>query len=663
MARLIGEIKRLDDLVREGSIDQALDVGTAILARLPKNVPLLTIMADLHWQKSNHEQAEQLVARGLEIAPDDAALHQRMGDIARFYKRIDAALLHYREAVRLDPTNLDGYFQYGLLLMRREHFTEAAAILQRALTIQPEMFEAHLLLASIFRHEGRLVLANVHARLHDHLQPEGARQYPQGETLDTYFLDTTEALTAARQGQLVRLGHGVTGQQICYHHDPLPAEGPETLIHLPMNRIPAFFFDTSLRPPATVAFDPADPQQAHMALAVARVLDRSATLRTQAIQTTVVTNKHHGPPPLGPAQKPRVFLFVSRSNRAGSAVAEQITAALRRQGCAVHLETEKNGLETLDAYHLLKAHYTCNPQVTISLDHANNRHLHPDVFNIIWYREPARELREGTAPTWRERDILLSTTPAIDALLHDRGARTVHRQEPCFDLTPFANVTPLPERRKVVFAGDAHHRYLHFLPREKVAPVAELLEEALERGMVVNETQLRALATEAGLPTAAVVELVYPFVVRHVTVTWLCAAARELNLELEVHGRFWDEVPAVAPFHRGEATDDATLATLYGQARCALAADPYTLHTRRLVTLVACGCTPILYDSRPLPTPSPWDTTALCFRTRNDLIAALSQEPCGDPAAMAHAFSYDTLARRILAWTTPPDAETSGARP
>ncbi|MBF0155131.1 MAG: tetratricopeptide repeat protein [Magnetococcales bacterium] len=652
MARIIEEIRKLEGLVKTGAIDEAIRVGEAVLARLPGNVDMMIVLADIYWQKSAFTEAEELVAQALKLAPDNSRLHLRMGDIARFREQIDTAMQHYREAARLDPGNLDGHFQYGILLAQRERFTDAIAALQRVLTIKPDMFEAHLLLASIFSRESRPILANVHARLHDHYNETGPRQHSKDRVQDTYFLDGRQALVVARQGLQVQLGKGITGEQICYHHGPIEEAGEAglpTLVHLPMNRIPAFFFDHSLRPPTTVAFDPADPQQASMALAVAKVVDRSIVLRASAIQTTVAMNIHRAPLRES-GRNGRVFLFVSRNNTAGRIETGHMADAMQRLGCDVHLETEKNGMEMLDTYHILKAHYACNPHMTINFNHANNAHLHPDVFNVIWYQEAAREIQGGKTPVWRERDRILSASPDIDVLLNKCGVQEIHRQERCFDLTCFKNTTPLARRHKVVFVGDSHHRYLHFLPQDKVNVVVDVLGELFERGVVIPDGLMQELATQVGLPFPAVREFIHPYVVRNHTVAWLCDLVEELHGELDIHGRFWDELPGVAPLFRGGLAGAAEVAAVYNQARYALAPHPRHIHTRRLAEMAACGCLPLVYDNRLTATPSPWEDAILTFRTRDELRACLRREPSGEAAKIADTFSYDAMARRILDW-------------
>ncbi|MBF0137369.1 MAG: tetratricopeptide repeat protein [Magnetococcus sp. DMHC-1] len=650
LAHIISQLQNLNGIVEAGLPDEAIRICEEALAILPDNVEIISILADLYWQKGNIDQTRKLLARGLELAPDNAQLHLRMGDLAKSQEQIDTAIDHYRQATRLDPGNIDGYFQYGALLARSERYAEAVSALQRALNIRFDVAEVHLLLAIIFQQEKRSILAHVHRRLHDHFNPAGPRQYPANQVLDTYFLDDQEALAVAQQGLLIQQGKESTNlRQICYHHGPLAETGVETLIHLPMNRIPAFFFDNSLRPPVTVQFDPADLQQTQMAMAIARTVDRSYTLRASAIQTTISLNSHCAPS-FEPGKPLQVFLFATRTNETRLIEIQSIAHALQRLGCRVHFETEKNGMEILDTYHLLKAHYACNPHITFNINHANNTHLHEDVFNIVWYQDAPQEIRGHQPPHWRQRDIVLSASETLDKLLSDKGVHEIHRQYHCFDLAAFQTVTPPADRRKVVFIGDSHHHYLHCLPQEPVKSVARVLQEKVEQGEVVTDALLEALAQKSGLPALAVCQFVFPYVIRHCAITWLCELTTDLPWEVDIHGRFWKEIPEVAPFHRGELADAPAVAAVYNQARYALATHTRLMHTRRLAELSACGCIPVVYDHRPYVDPPHWEDALLYFRTRDTLRDCLHRQPRQDPSILAHTLSSDTLAQRILAW-------------
>ncbi|MBF0175535.1 MAG: tetratricopeptide repeat protein [Magnetococcales bacterium] len=649
MTRIIEEIRKLDGLVQAGRMDEAIRVGENVLASLPDNVEIISLLADIHWQNGALDEAEKLLLRGLERAPNHAQLHLRMGDIARTRGQIDTAMACYRESVRLDPNSVDGHFQYGALLARKERYAEAISALQRALNIKPDLIEAHQLLVILFRRENKIILANVHALLHDHYQTTGSRQYDGNLIQDTYFLDTQRALEKARQGLLLPSNREAPIQQICYHHDASTDPGPDTLVHLPLNRVPAFFFDYHLRPPTTVDFDPTDSLQVQMALAVAKSVDRSVILRTSTIQTTVTLNIHQAPE-FEPGEPLSVFMFVSRNNTVAATETNHIAKALARQGCRVHCETEKNGMEILDTYRLLKSFYAFNPHVTIHFNHANHAHLHADVFNIIWYQDPAQAMQGGKPPVWRKRDIILSSSPVIDTWLQQCGAREIHRQNRCFDLTPYINTTPCTERRKVVFVGHAHHHYLHALPRDKVEPIAQILNNVFDRGVALPDATLHELAARTQFSYTAITHFIYPYVVCHRSILWLCEWARELDIDLEIYGQFWDELPEVAPFHRGVLSNPQAVSAVYNQARYALITDPGQLQTQNLAEITACGCIPIVYDIRVCVPPPHWDDAILYFRTRDDLRQCLTQTPPQEPATIAQSLSCDSLAQRIVGW-------------
>ena len=103
---------------------------------------LMNLSRVLMWAGKNDE-AERLVNRAVSITSEDgdthfqkAALFERAGDDK-------AALIHYREATRLSPSNPAVHNAYGVLLSKLGRKTEARIELETSIRLKPNEVKAH----------------------------------------------------------------------------------------------------------------------------------------------------------------------------------------------------------------------------------------------------------------------------------------------------------------------------------------------------------------------------------------------------------------------------------------------------------------------------------------------------------------------------------------
>jgi Flp pilus assembly protein TadD len=82
--------------------------------------------------------ARQEYVRFLQEKPDDAGAHAGLGTIDFKQSNYADALLHFREAVRLDPQNADAQTNLGTLLAIKGDLHGARDAFESALRLNPE---------------------------------------------------------------------------------------------------------------------------------------------------------------------------------------------------------------------------------------------------------------------------------------------------------------------------------------------------------------------------------------------------------------------------------------------------------------------------------------------------------------------------------------------
>ncbi len=125
------------------------------------------------------ELAEDIVGFEMELAadPDQVMMHDDVASLYLQFGRIDEAVGHYRESVRLRPESPAAAYNLGTALLQSGELDEAAAHLDRALRLDADYALAHNNLGAVRRLQGRLGDAARHFRRSLAIRPD------DGETL------------------------------------------------------------------------------------------------------------------------------------------------------------------------------------------------------------------------------------------------------------------------------------------------------------------------------------------------------------------------------------------------------------------------------------------------------------------------------------------------
>lgn len=94
------------------------------------------------------EEAVAAYLRTLELEPAASEAHNDLGNIRQDEGRPSEAIAHYREAIRLSPDYAAAHNNLGGALVRTNQLGEALAVLRRAIELQPDLVNAHLNLGS-----------------------------------------------------------------------------------------------------------------------------------------------------------------------------------------------------------------------------------------------------------------------------------------------------------------------------------------------------------------------------------------------------------------------------------------------------------------------------------------------------------------------------------
>ncbi|XP_043913191.1 UDP-N-acetylglucosamine--peptide N-acetylglucosaminyltransferase 110 kDa subunit [Protopterus annectens] len=108
----------------------------------------------------------------LQVFPEFAAAHSNLASVLQQQGKLQEALMHYKEAIRISPTFADAYSNMGNTLKEMQDVQGALQCYTRAIQINPAFADAHSNLASIHKDSGNIPEAIASYRTALKLKPD-----------------------------------------------------------------------------------------------------------------------------------------------------------------------------------------------------------------------------------------------------------------------------------------------------------------------------------------------------------------------------------------------------------------------------------------------------------------------------------------------------------
>ena len=468
------------------------------------------------------------------------------------------------------------------------------------------------------------------------------------EHTDAYFLEEETAAEIAKSNNRVRVAHPtITGLQICYFDGVTAQDHPANLIGVKLEDSYDYFLQTRNRLPTSFVAAENTPEE------LSQIFQE--TMRKVAIEREerlhVMRQSWPCAPPTYDAQKPlRVFLAASRLTEVMQYASKNIGKAFELLGHEVAISVEDNDLESLHGTHHLKALHEFNPHIIFNINsHSMLKATVPEaVFNVNWWHDLMPDLEKGTQFEIRDRDYTYSALKQLDPFIERCGVRDIQRQGFCVDSTEFFEKSSSPREDRIVFAGSSYLGTLYDKSQNAAGALLEI-KEAFEAGVSLDENFLRPIAEKYKISYEYVFWNLLHFVVRDISVEWLCEAS---PLPVEIYGSGWKKNAKVREFHKGYIAHGVDLASLYRTSTYALVTHPFEINSQRLAEVCASGTIPIVYDCTHSSCEPHWRHDLTFYKRKAELIDCLEKR-LGRPAPeIGEYFSYLNFAKKIIAQVT-----------
>ena len=464
------------------------------------------------------------------------------------------------------------------------------------------------------------------------------------EYKDAYFLERALAAEVAAHGHRIKLQHPFfTGLQVCYFDGEPRPDDPPNLVGVPLEKALDYFTTTRNRLP-TAFIAPSDapsklrslfPQTIAAAASQRRELVAAYRQRVQGFS--------HMP---AMERSLRIFIPANRLTNVMQYAARNVAIAFESLGHEVLFSIEDNEMEQLDDFIQYKLLSEFQPDVIFVINQSNllGVRLPEQIFNVVWWQDPMPELIGKEKFYNRHRDITFSALKKLDPMLEECGLTKIIRQEFCVDTSVFFDNAETERENKIVFAGSSYIDHLHDKGVGAVSAFDELKAE-FEKGMPLTDDLIGEISTRNQVPYDYIFWNILHYVVRDLSVEWLCDAS---PIPVEVYGRHWELNARVRPYFKGVVPHGEDLANLYRTARYGFVVHPFELNSQRLAEVAASGAIPIVYDCRHSSDKPHWDTEILFYKTRQDLKNSLIAGAGKQAHGIAEHFGYRRFAEKVI---------------
>ncbi|MGH9334816.1 MAG: tetratricopeptide repeat protein, partial [Vicinamibacteria bacterium] len=152
-------------------------------------------VARVRVQEGDPQAAQEMLDKGLELAPNLAKSHYFYGLTLKTQGRYDEALESFRRAAASYPRDRVVRNQIGRVLFLEREFGQAVAELSKTLEIDPEDLEAHYNLMLSYQGLGDEAKAEQHRKLYLRFKADEASQFITGDYRRLHPADNNERLS------------------------------------------------------------------------------------------------------------------------------------------------------------------------------------------------------------------------------------------------------------------------------------------------------------------------------------------------------------------------------------------------------------------------------------------------------------------------------------
>lgn len=130
-------------LHQQGRFEQAIALYSDVLKIEPRHFDAIHLLGVIADQMKNHQLAADLIDQAIAINSSNADAYFNRGNALKELNRLDAAVSSYDKAIRLNPRYASACNNRGIVLQKLNQFSAAVESYDKAVRIKPDYAEAY----------------------------------------------------------------------------------------------------------------------------------------------------------------------------------------------------------------------------------------------------------------------------------------------------------------------------------------------------------------------------------------------------------------------------------------------------------------------------------------------------------------------------------------
>lgn len=399
------------------------------------------------------------------------------------------------------------------------------------------------------------------------------------EYKDTYFLSSVEALKVSlEKNKILAPNQQIESIQICYYDGELLKNAPENCINVPFINFVEYFSKTKYRIPFSIDNLSDDK--------VAILFDEKIEIVKKEINKKIITleEKIHKLEPSIGNKTLKIFAFGCRETILIKGFVKNILDAANALGYSVYLHTQINEMESCCKTHYLESLYNYNPDITININHLNNKFLPEHIYNFIWFQDSNSIFQNLRKKDLRKKDFIFTLVDGFKEVLKKKGIYSIN-QPFCINKDIFKKRTYIQKEKKIVFIGSSYsHRIKEIKNDENFKIIYEDVLKQFEkksclRDLKHSDSEIKYFMDKYNKSKYYIGDI-YAYLLRDYCIEKLCTI--KTGYEVEVYGYGFENNSIIKPYYKGVVTNPIELSKIYNSATYGFCVGGYVLMQRTL---------------------------------------------------------------------------------
>jgi len=149
-------------LLESNQIKEALELCNFLASNKPEDADLQHLLGLIYAKRRDLNSALLHFKHALDLDPTQALFHNNISNTYKLLGNLDLATRHLHEALRLAPNNAESYNNLGSLYYTRGQITQAIPLFEKAIRNNPLNWEAHYNLANCYIKQDMVLQAISH---------------------------------------------------------------------------------------------------------------------------------------------------------------------------------------------------------------------------------------------------------------------------------------------------------------------------------------------------------------------------------------------------------------------------------------------------------------------------------------------------------------------